>query len=533
MERSRSGVCRMVNRKPVREIESRLTDGGAKLLTEFESLADVGVESPKQVVCIHFKEKDRYGFYMQSGKKLKSFSVPTAFIDKSRVLSGQVLNHIKESGLYFEEGENSSIKVPVLARTTSTVLKNFQGSQYPVVSSYVRYFSDTFSEEQRKLLSRWFLQESFYEEGLQRIELELNTDTDYFREKAAKLATLMGGGTWFFKELNYFEIGAKCTLGHDIKWEFVAEEEATGEVLKFGVDCVQDFFNIEGQVQNQLVRFRTRYFNEMLTYAYSYSQQLGYQKNFGFALPSFWQSLVDGGFAKPTSKIEYLLKFVREFNSLNMPLPVSLRLQFLKELEQQRAHNLRYRFMENTFGAVSLYNMYSLLGDLVPYISEQDKDKGAWSSIKGSMVSEHGLLLQEKDLILKFMESAFFESVSRLYETLLGYGEVVHSVLVNTTTELDFQLSYNKLSWFVDKQNPRTEDAKFIGGVVFSKYSKPYHFGNGSAITMSGEKLETDYSNIERFYFGIIDPHVSLSDLIGVFNTFNTKFKEQLANKSN
>ena len=148
------------------------------------------------------------------------------------------------------------------------------------------------------------------------------------------------------------------------------------------------------------------------------------------------------------------------------------------------------------------------------------------------MVSEHGLLLQEKDLILKFMESAFFESVSRLYETLLGYGEVVHSVLVNTTTELDFQLSYNKLSWFVDKQNPRTEDAKFIGGVVFSKYSKPYHFGNGSAITMSGEKLETDYSNIERFYFGIIDPRVSLSDLIGVFNTFNTKFKEQLANTS-
>ena len=89
----------MVSRKPVREIESHLTDGGAKLLTEFESLADVGVKSPKQVVCIHFKEKDRYGFYMQSGKKLKSFSVPTAFIDKSRVLSEQVLNHIKESGI--------------------------------------------------------------------------------------------------------------------------------------------------------------------------------------------------------------------------------------------------------------------------------------------------------------------------------------------------------------------------------------------------------------------------------------------------
>ena len=59
MARSRNGVFRMVKRQPVKEIESRLTDGGAKLLTEFESLADVGVESPKQVVCIHFKEKDR------------------------------------------------------------------------------------------------------------------------------------------------------------------------------------------------------------------------------------------------------------------------------------------------------------------------------------------------------------------------------------------------------------------------------------------------------------------------------------------
>ena len=270
----------------------------------------------------------------------------------------------------------------------------------------------------------------------------------------------------------------------------------------------------------------------MLTYAYSYSQQLAYQKNYGFALPSFWQSLVDGGFAKPTSKIEYLLKFVREFNSLNMPLPVSLRLQFLKELEQQRAHNLRYRFMENTFGAVSLYNMYSLLGDLVPYISEQDKDKGAWSSIKGSMVSEHGLLLQEKDLILKFMESAFFTGVANLQVTLEAYGEVVQSALANTNSELDFQLAYNKLSWFADKQKSKEGDVKFIGGVVFSKYSKPYHFGNGSALTMSGEKLETDYSNIERFYFGILDPRVSLSDLMGVFNTFTQKFEEQLANKS-
>lgn len=522
----------MVHRKPVREIESKLTDGGAKLLTEFESLADVGVESPKQVVCIHFKEKDRYGFYMQSGKKLKSFSVPTAFIDKSRVLSEQVLNHIKESGLYFEEGENSSIKVPVLARTTSTVLKNFQGSQYPVVSSYVRYFSETFSEEQRKLLSRWFLQESFYEEGLQRIELELNTDTDYFREKATKLATLMGGGTWFFKELNYFETGAKCTLGHDIKWEFVAEEEATGEVLKFGVDCVQDFFNIEGQVQNQLVRFRTRYFNEMLTYAYSYSQQLGYQKNFGLALPSFWQSMVDGGFAKPTSKIEYLLKFVSEFNRLNMPLPVSLRLQFLKELEQQRAHNLRYRFMENTFGAVSLYNMYSLLGDLVPYISESDKDKGAWSSIKGSMVSEHGLLLPEKDLVLKFLEHGFFAGVVNLYATLENYGDLVQGVLANSSSELDFQLTYNKLTWFSGIQSRRSSEEvpHLIGGIVQGKYSFPSLFGLGSAgFVAKGDKLEVDFSNIDRFYEGVLNLSVTLEELMSVYNLFVKKLEEQRA----
>jgi len=49
---------------------------------------------------------------------------------------------------------------------------------------------------------------------------------------------------------------------------------------------------------------------------------------------------------------------------------------------------------------------------------------------------------------------------------------------------------------------------------------------------MSGEKLETDYSNIERFYFGILDPRVSLSDLMNVFNTFTQKFEEQLANQS-
>ena len=270
----------------------------------------------------------------------------------------------------------------------------------------------------------------------------------------------------------------------------------------------------------------------MLTYAYSYSQQLAYQKNFGLALPSFWQSLVDGGFAKSTSKIEYLLKFVSEFNRLNMPLPVSLRLQFLKELEQQRAHNLRYRFMENTFGAVSLYNMYSLLGDLVPYISEQDKDKGAWSSVKGSIVSEHGLLLPEKDLVLNFMEHGFFVGVSNLYATLETYGDLVRGVLANSTSELDFQRTYNKLSWFSSIQNRRSgeEVPHLIGGIVQHKYSSPSVFGLGSAgLIEKGGKLEVDFSNIDRFYEGVLNLTVSLEDLMSVYNLFVKKLEEQRA----
>ena len=145
----------------------------------------------------------------------------------------------------------------------------------------------------------------------------------------------------------------------------------------------------------------------MLTYSYAYSQQLGYQQNLGIGLPVLWNVLVEKGFLKPTPKLEYLLKFVNEFNALKLPLPNSLRIHFLKEMEEQRAYRLRYNFMDNTFGAVSLYNMYILLGEFVPSVEGDLAENGAWSTVRTSIVSEHGLLLTDKELILTFFRAWF------------------------------------------------------------------------------------------------------------------------------
>ena len=518
----------MVERKSVEEVEKNRVDGGAKLLAEFESLADLGIKSPRQVACIYFPEKDRYGFYLLSGKKQKSFSVPTAFIDKSRVLSQQVLEHIKSSGLYFEHQAGGSMKIPVLARSTSSVLKNFQGSQYPVVSSYAKYFSETFSEEQRQLLSRWFLQEGFYEEGVEKLDLDLNTDTNYFREKADKLATLAGGGSWVFEELNYHESGAKCTLGHDIKWEFVAREQTTGEILRFGVDCVQDFFNIEGQVQNQLVRFRTRYFNEMLTYAYGYSQQLGYQKNLAHGLLALLDYLFEKNFAKPTSKLNYLFSYVRKFSALQLPLPFSLRIQILKELEEQRAYNLRYRLMERTFEGVSLYNLYCLLGDLVPSVESYDANLGAWSSVKTSLVTEHGLLVPEKDLLIRFLENGFCQSVGILIRMKKHFDSLVLPSLASTMTETGFKATYNKFSWFTELQNDKDSTRpRFFGGIVDTEVNYPVKFGLGSTILLTKE-LEVSFKYIRRYYDGLFTQAVSLENLESVYKQMVEKLNAQV-----
>lgn len=516
----------MVSRKPIREIEKNLVDGGAQLLSEFESLADLGVDSPKQVVCIHFKEKDRYAFYMQTGRKMKSFSVPTSFIDKSRVLSSQVLEHIKANNLYYELSEESKLKVPVLARTTSSVLKNFQGSQYPVVSSYARYFSETFTDEQRRLLSKWFLQESFYEEGIERLDLKLNNNSDYFKEKAETLAKLMGSGTWYFKELNYFETGSKCTLGHDIKWEFLAEEETSKEQLRFGVDCVQDFFDVEGQLQNQLVRFRTRYFNEMLTYSYSYSQQLGYQKNFGYALPVLWEVLVSKGLFKQTSVINHLLNFVQGFNELKLPLPVSLRIKLLEELDKQRVAVVKRNLLDSTFGAVSLFYVYSFLGDLVPEISSQFKENGAWSSVKSSLVSEHGLLLPVKELLLHILDFGFFSEVSSFYTAQENYGQLVKETFASCQSEDDFRFAFNKLTWFKDIQELKAETPRFLANPFNPKEGKPVGFGE-SHLTGLADPLKIDLVHIEKFYAGVLDPRVSLEDLMLVYNKFVAAYKAQ------
>ena len=272
----------------------------------------------------------------------------------------------------------------------------------------------------------------------------------------------------------------------------------------------------------------------MLTYSYAYSQQLGYQQNLGIGLPVLWNVLVEKGFLKPTPKLEYLLKFVNEFNALKLPLPNSLRIHFLKEMEEQRAYRLRYNFMDNTFGAVSLYNMYILLGELVPSVEGDLAENGAWSTIRTSIVSEHGLLLTDKELILKFLEHGFFASVKEFASTKDAYKDLVFETLANSTTEFDFQSTYNKLVWFSDIQNNRTgkEIPRIVGGVMYTKYSSPQYFGYGSQSFPSKDgKLEISAEKLDKYYEGILSLGVKLEDIMSVYKLFVKKLEEQRNNQ--
>lgn len=306
--------------------------GRDKLLEVFSSYAEGGSSAERQVACVKFQSKNRYGFYLRDGSSVKSFSAPVGVFDHPTMQG--VLERIKAKGLYFEHPAQLGLSsVPRITKSNATLLKNFQVSVYPLVNTFVGYLTKRLRPEQLALISDYTIQSVIAEQGTGRFELKLNRNTAYFQNKAGELADLSGGGDWEFLALRYYPEGSKCTLGHDLKWEFVAREKNTGRQLTFGETCVQDFFHVDEQVSEQLSNFKTVYLNAMLEYALRDAVAQSYHYHVGVFQLSLYDFVREKGWVSETATSKTLVRWMEQFLDSKLLPPADLVVKFSRLFE--------------------------------------------------------------------------------------------------------------------------------------------------------------------------------------------------------
>lgn len=301
------------------------------VIDEFESLAELdSIEKDIKTRVVYYPDKERYGFFSSDGKK---FSVPVVLFQHATLKS--VISDFEEKGQLYDARKSDVPACPRLVSSNAVLLKRLQDLGYPTVSTFVRFIGEQLSPDQMSLLSNFVVRDTISKEG-SKLKLRLKRNTNYYRQKANVLAGLQDGGDWEFWGLNYVLDGSKCTLGHNINWEFIAHEKDLDEYIVFGATCVQDFFNVDGQVNAQLNLFRTRVLNEMLEYSFN----LGVAQAYHFKIVKWQAFLIEWGISigviPNEPNVQRVLQTVKLFADENMLLPTGLQENVSRLLGSER-----------------------------------------------------------------------------------------------------------------------------------------------------------------------------------------------------
>lgn len=301
------------------------------VIDEFESLAELdSIEKSIKTRVVYYPDKERYGFFSNDGKQ---FSVPVVLFQHATLKS--VIADFEEKGQLYDARKSDVPTCPRLVSSNAVLLKRLQDLGYPTVSTFVRFIGERLSSDQMSLLSNYVVRDTISKEG-SKLKLRLKRNTNYYRQKAGVLAGLQDGGDWEFWGLNYVLDGSKCTLGHNINWEFIAHEKDLDEYIVFGATCVQDFFNVDGQVNAQLNLFRTRVLNEMLEYSFN----MGVAQAYHFKIVKWQAFLIEWGISVGVipnePNVQRVLQTVKLFADANMLLPTGLQENVSRLLGSER-----------------------------------------------------------------------------------------------------------------------------------------------------------------------------------------------------
>lgn len=276
------------------------------------------VETKEPIKLWYFSNKNRWGICLGDLR----FSFPKEMEELGTV--SQVLDFIKQ-----EHGLTEFNPCPRVVRNNRTLLKRFEAIGYycinPLMANLVKKVDMTF-------ITDYYFSGIVTSTGGAKLNLQLNRNTPYWQRKAQLLARLGNAqGSWVLSHLRYCPDGAKCTLGHDLKWQFIVEEETTKQQIAFGAYCVEDFFTIDDQVQNQLSAYKNQLANALIDYAF----YVGVSPSYAYKIDN-WSNLYLSQYLGLDKTFDHYWNLQKTFIDKGMLVPVELQGALVRSLPNKQ-----------------------------------------------------------------------------------------------------------------------------------------------------------------------------------------------------
>lgn len=415
---------------------------------------------------IKFIQRQRVGFYLPDGS---SFAVP------EKMLQGKLTKHIyKKLVDTFGEEKSRDLSTPILVRSNAILYKRFEQLGFKVIRTLLDRLSSSIDsqgdkQENMDFLIGYLYNEALRTKGLSRLELTLNTNTSYYQNKANKLAHLQDGvGQWVLVDVRYHLDGyTHCSLGHRIKWEFVVEEQTTGERLSFGSTCIDDFFLVDSNIKGQIQKYKTYILNRLIEYAMQYD--MGGINNLRV---DRWVSAFGLGLRGIDDEVDYHLEFIQEFVKRGMLVPLGLQVSYTNSILEGKAVTQLGGYFATLLKKLDLSviatrvhvilrlgylgNLHTFVGDSGYRLADKNNDKLNLYGLKQEKLADDMELRAAAMFTIKDVYPEHLEKALEVFEGCTSYENYVTLVnnLIGTASrlvELQEKLYYTKGKYSDDR----------------------------------------------------------------------------------
>lgn len=298
----------------------------------------------------------------------------------------------------------------------STLLKKFEELGFSCIKPVLKSLSDTYSQEQLHLLTSYFFSKVMRDGGYSKVEFHLNTDTEYFRRKAQTLAQLQNGvGKWFLSGIDYHpDKNGLCTMGHELKWEFIVKEEQSGQTLSFGTSCVEDFFQVDLGLKQRLGNHK----EALLGYLIDYAFYLNSAVKLSYSIDA-WSWAFTYNYIRYSEQLQLVHNQYAEFIKNRVLVPESLQSDLVEALPSEAflnsKSNYSFSVLRDIFG--NDYQALATLGILGNQTFDVDSAESYNPSSNGKpkyKLGLHGAIIRNPD---KFRDSLKMLQVVGLKDT--------------------------------------------------------------------------------------------------------------------
>lgn len=157
--------------------------------------------------------------------------------------------------------------------------------------------------------------------------LATNENSEYANWKRRELASIHGEESWEYD--GYVDTGefpgGYCEMGHPLRYIHFARGLKSGKIVKFGIKCIGDFFEVDSEVTGGLLKAQREHLTDLLELNQIYSSEESIRE----AKSSFYvfNQLVTSELSSTSKKGEAyteLLKLISAFRQADLVFPKSM-----------------------------------------------------------------------------------------------------------------------------------------------------------------------------------------------------------------